>query len=137
MQALMMRSEWFAVGRGGEEGPKEEHFLWPLGLSEPLSFATRIMRRCEQRDLEAEQKQQQKQRRQELEAESHAKLMELMLEIKEQMMPVAMPSKGSVISSTYMSKRNTDEKPQTRVRTAASNQTTPTTTPRRRLKLAL
>ena len=31
MQALMMRSEWFAVGRSGAEGPREEHFLWPRG----------------------------------------------------------------------------------------------------------
>lgn len=31
MQALMMRSEWFAVGRKGAEGPREEHFLWLLG----------------------------------------------------------------------------------------------------------
>lgn len=30
MQALMMRSEWFAVGRKGAEGPREEHFLWLL-----------------------------------------------------------------------------------------------------------
>ena len=30
MQALMMRSEWFAVGRSGAEGPREEHFLWHL-----------------------------------------------------------------------------------------------------------
>lgn len=82
MQALMMRSEWFAVGRGGEEGPKEEHFLWPLGRKRSFFSWPRIVRRCEQRDLEAEQKQQQKQRRQELEAESHAKLMELMLEIR-------------------------------------------------------
>ena len=55
----------------------------------------------------------------------------------EQMAPAAMPSKGAV-SSTYMSKRNTEEgRPQTRVRTTASTRTTPTTTPRRRLKLAL
>lgn len=30
MQALMMHSEWFAVGRSGAEGPREEHFLWHL-----------------------------------------------------------------------------------------------------------
>lgn len=40
MQALMMRSDWFAVS-GGKEGPMEEHFLW-------------IVRRCEQSDLRAE-----------------------------------------------------------------------------------
>ena len=35
MQALMMRSEWFAVGRSGAEGPREEHFLWRLGQGPP------------------------------------------------------------------------------------------------------
>lgn len=92
MQALMMHSDWFAVGRSGEEGPRQEHFLWTV-------------RRCEQRDLQAEQKQ----RRMETEAEANAKLQELMSEIRDHLAAQAAPAPSKAVSSAYMSKRNTDE----------------------------
>jgi len=74
MQALLMRSEWFAVGRGGEEGPREEHFLW-------------VVRRCEQRDLQAELKQ----RAASEGAEAQSKLMDLMTEIRDRMAATSPP----------------------------------------------
>jgi len=108
MQALMMRSEWFAVGRKGAEGPREEHFLW-------------IVRRCEQRDLQLEQKH----RRQEASAnaEVNAKLFEMMADIRDHLAPSrGAPSKGSAISSALVSKKNTEgaERPQTRVPTGTT-----------------
>eukprot|EP00931_Biecheleriopsis_adriatica_P060145 TRINITY_DN36107_c0_g1_i1.p1 TRINITY_DN36107_c0_g1~~TRINITY_DN36107_c0_g1_i1.p1 ORF type:complete len:1069 (-),score=217.63 TRINITY_DN36107_c0_g1_i1:75-3281(-) len=65
IQALMMRSEWFAVGRNGDEGPEEEHFLW-------------ICRRCEVgKDVEDRNQMQQ--------AQAQAKLEEFMDEIRSKM----------------------------------------------------
>lgn len=112
MQALMMHSEWFAVGRSGAEGPREEHFLW-------------IVRRCEQRDLQAEKSS----RRESVSTEAAARLTELMSDIRDQLSASApCASKGvSAAGSAYVSKKNTDlaERVQTRVSTSGASRTTP------------